>query len=267
MNCLFCNKEGAIFNTVEHIIPESLGNDDLLLEGNVCDKCQNYLSQNENYILSRTPIGFWRTLLSIPTKKNKRPSVDFSKADATKGLIPDYHPANDNVVFQAHDDFTTELIPNASILTQLNQEGKGQAKYIFTPKAIYEIGRFLGKIGLELICKMDPATARNVEFDAIRKFVRQGSLKDLWPVFHANQGTINDLFSYKINNGVAEEEITCYSYSMNKVDTHYLLNLVIGTDSWFLCLNNQFPGETIMSGLSGDGMKILWYPKEQWRKS
>ena len=58
--CLFCGNDGP-FTTVEHIIPESLGNDDLVLEGEVCDSCQRYFGKEvEKYVLSHTPLAFWR---------------------------------------------------------------------------------------------------------------------------------------------------------------------------------------------------------------
>ncbi len=37
-SCLFCGSNGP-FLRLEHIIPESLGNDDLVLQGEVCDVC------------------------------------------------------------------------------------------------------------------------------------------------------------------------------------------------------------------------------------
>lgn len=39
MACLFCSSHGRC-STVEHVIPESLGNDDLMLAGHVCDGCK-----------------------------------------------------------------------------------------------------------------------------------------------------------------------------------------------------------------------------------
>ena len=56
--CLFCKLESPA-TTKEHIIPESLGNDDLLLSGEVCDKCQNYFGKEvESYVLAKTPLAF-----------------------------------------------------------------------------------------------------------------------------------------------------------------------------------------------------------------
>ena len=43
MRCLFCKQDSSSTKSVEHIIPESIGNKTLILPlGYVCDKCNNY---------------------------------------------------------------------------------------------------------------------------------------------------------------------------------------------------------------------------------
>src|SRR4051794_37695070 len=65
------------FSTREHVIPGSLGNDELVLIGEVWDACQRYFGKEvERCVLSKTPLGFWRVFLQIPTKKGKLPAVD-----------------------------------------------------------------------------------------------------------------------------------------------------------------------------------------------
>ena len=45
MRCLFCKQDSSNTKSVEHIIPESLGNKTLILpRGYVCDKCNNYFA-------------------------------------------------------------------------------------------------------------------------------------------------------------------------------------------------------------------------------
>ncbi|QAS81262.1 hypothetical protein CO657_22920 (plasmid) [Rhizobium acidisoli] len=47
--CIFCRKSHVAFRSVEHIIPESLGNlsgRHLLPKGIVCDPCNNYFSHS-----------------------------------------------------------------------------------------------------------------------------------------------------------------------------------------------------------------------------
>jgi HNH endonuclease len=42
--CIYCTKTEGSFTSEEHILPEALGNDDLVLEsGYVCDSCNNGL--------------------------------------------------------------------------------------------------------------------------------------------------------------------------------------------------------------------------------
>lgn len=46
MNCIFCKEESSNSRSIEHIIPESLGNKDHVLPpGIVCDKCNNYFAR------------------------------------------------------------------------------------------------------------------------------------------------------------------------------------------------------------------------------
>lgn len=46
MNCIFCEKETSSDRSVEHIIPESLGNKrHILPRGIVCDTCNNYFAR------------------------------------------------------------------------------------------------------------------------------------------------------------------------------------------------------------------------------
>jgi len=46
MRCLFCKCPSDDSKSVEHIIPETLGNaDHVLPRGTVCDKCNNYFSR------------------------------------------------------------------------------------------------------------------------------------------------------------------------------------------------------------------------------
>jgi hypothetical protein len=264
MACLFCNNNSD-FNTIEHIIPESLGNTDLVLEGEVCDRCQKLLGKIEKYVLSHTPIGFWRVLLTIKTKKGNFPFVDFSKPDS-KGAFPDSHSDHDDITVKAHEDFTSELITNKSISEYMNQQGKGKLKYVITPKVIHEVGRFLGKIGLELICKQNRETARQSQFNEMRRYVKEGSLKELWPIFHSSNGKIQDLFTYTVDKSEIREQVMCYSYSLKKIDTYQVLEFNVGTDFWYICLNSMYPTPLILAGFPDKELNLIWYSKEQWKE-
>ncbi|RHJ93598.1 MULTISPECIES: HNH endonuclease [Bacteroidales] len=46
MNCIFCTQNSENSKSVEHIIPESLGNKlTVLSKGIVCDECNNYFAR------------------------------------------------------------------------------------------------------------------------------------------------------------------------------------------------------------------------------
>lgn len=263
IKCLFC-RGGDKFTTVEHIIPESLGNDDLLLENEICDKCQNYLSKIENYVLHRTPIGFWRTLYGIKTKKKKSPQVDFIKKESSKGRLPDSSYHHDNISLQSHSDFSTELVFKDNS-TRIESVEKKQLKYVLTPKALHEIGRFIGKIGVELICLQDRELARSKESNSIVNYVRRGFEDELWPVFHSSDRNMekDPPREYEFINEVLTEVIECYSYRLLEIRDYWVFNLNVGRDSWFICLNQQFPHPTLVAVL-GIKTNILWYPKSSW---
>jgi hypothetical protein len=54
MNCIFCHKISDNSQSIEHIIPESLGNKEhTLWKGAVCDKCNNYFATKMEKELNR----------------------------------------------------------------------------------------------------------------------------------------------------------------------------------------------------------------------
>lgn len=71
--CIFCHKDASTSKSVEHIIPESLGNKHHLLpKGYVCDKCNNYFSVKiEKELLAQPYFVSMRFRNEILTKKNK----------------------------------------------------------------------------------------------------------------------------------------------------------------------------------------------------
>lgn len=46
MRCFFCKEDSSSSKSIEHIVPESIGNKAFTLPcGYVCDKCNNYLAR------------------------------------------------------------------------------------------------------------------------------------------------------------------------------------------------------------------------------
>ena len=74
MNCIFCGQESTYSKSVEHIIPNSFGNNTAILrKGIVCDKCNNYFARKvEQPFLESDAVRKLRQELEIENKKGKR---------------------------------------------------------------------------------------------------------------------------------------------------------------------------------------------------
>lgn len=264
--CLFCGSAGS-FTTVEHIVPEALGNDDLVLCGHVCDVCQAYFGKEiERYVLSKTPIGFWRAHLGIRGKEGKLARVDLSVSEGRKGVLPEWSVHHDSgVAFSAHADGTCSVeISDREMLRQVLSGERRRFQFVFSPKSLVQIGRFLGKIGLELLCAGDPDLARHHQFDELRRYVRYGHRKEIWPIFHANKGTLEDLITREVERGELVERVLCYDYGMHTDGEYWLFSFLTGIDFWVICMNDQFPTPEIREAYPDVDISLLWYPRETW---
>jgi len=186
MNCIFCFEIGP-YNTVEHIIPESLGNDDTLLYKGICDKCQKYFgSKIEQFVLDKTPFGFWRVWYGIKSKEGNLPSIDFSLPEKNKGRIPFISNHHDQKVgFTSHSDGSMSVnLSDYKMIDDIHNGTKNKFIFNLSPKHLILIGRFLGKMAIELIAHKDRELSLNKEFDSLRKYVRYGITKSIWPVLN-----------------------------------------------------------------------------------
>jgi hypothetical protein len=77
MFCLFCKCPSEDARSVEHIIPESLGNTrHVLPRGSICDNCNNYFAREvEGPVLSHRAFRNLRAWNRIPSKKGRLPSL------------------------------------------------------------------------------------------------------------------------------------------------------------------------------------------------
>jgi hypothetical protein len=56
MTCIFCDCNSNDTKTIEHIIPQSLGNVNITLpKGKVCNKCNNYFGRKIEQLLLEIP--------------------------------------------------------------------------------------------------------------------------------------------------------------------------------------------------------------------
>jgi len=269
MSCIFCGSNGP-FSTAEHIIPESLGNDDLILHGYVCDKCQAYFGKEvEKFVLGKTSFAFWRTYLGITTKNKKLPSVDMSQKKTQKGILPAIHPAHDDGIhFIFHDDLSMEVeIDNSDLYEEIIKGNRTHFSFVMTPKILFMLGRFLCKIGIELICLNDSESAYNSNLDQARNYARYGNFKGLWPLFYYTQGSIKDLRCITKEGSDTFEHFDCYAYRIIECSGQYtLFNFSMGTESWVICLNDPYPHPVIRSAFPENDLTLIWYSDEEINK-
>lgn len=169
--CLFCLSNNASFSRKEHVIPESLGNDDLILqEGFVCDSCNQYFgSKVENEVLNNPPFNIERVAADIKTKKGKSP---FAQLGPNFFMYPN---GLDQIVLYG--------IPN-DVYIKMDSEKR---RFILIPKGNNDlcIVRMLLKIGLEALIfsgKFDPYQS---EYNGARRFARYADPGSYWDLGYA----------------------------------------------------------------------------------
>lgn len=185
MRCLFCKQDSTNSRSVEHIIPESLGNTTQILpKGIVCDKCNNYFARKiEEPFLNSTEMLALRFQEAIPNKKNVIPPLN--------GIL------NGNIPIKIYRPFAAQQMPSGIVLEVVSHGDIGADEIhnggqIITPAFMDSmipqnsmvISRFIAKIAFEFLALRlypyeggldylidDPA------FDSIRNYVRKGSSK------------------------------------------------------------------------------------------
>lgn len=246
--CIFCFCKGDMFHTVEHIVPESLGNTDDVLENCICDKCQSYFGKEiESYVLAKTPFGFWRTIAGTVNKKGKKPSFDPFQNPDQKGPIPDFHPYTDNgiIIHPADGESIIEAtITNRELFNRISTGEKTFLKIGMTPKMLIYIGRFLGKIALELWCKTFGNDVFRKDFDELRQYVRNGTTKYPWPILHNH--LLENLLTYNPINPF-EEECVLYAYSFYEIDSLIVFCFDIGNERYSIIINQKYPPSSVFS--------------------
>lgn len=142
-------------------------------------------------------------------------------------------------------------------------------KFVFnlSPKHLVFIGRFLGKMAIELITQKDRESSLNTEFDSLRKYVRNGITKSIWPIL--NGQLIDRLDSWEKGKNLDYESRTIYRYSIIEVYNHLIFIFDIGWDRWGIILNNQFPHPSIIEKLKDNkctNIKFIYYTDSEWQK-
>ena len=186
MNCIFCKKNSDSSVSVEHIIPESLGNTDYTLpRGWVCDACNNYLSRKVEAPFMNSEYGKRiRFEMKIPSRRGRIPVV--------QGFHPQSRCKVDLFVDSDGLNFSASQNEDETRFIQTLRSQRHGSLYIpFSddPNLNYETARFIGKIGLEVLAYRCPEIdgwneeiVNKKELDELRDYVRRGKPGFVWPI-------------------------------------------------------------------------------------
>lgn len=189
MRCLFCKQDSSSSKSVEHIVPESLGNEGKVLErGIVCDQCNRYFGTKiEKPFLDLDEIKNLRFIIIIPSKKNKIPPI--------KCVV------NRNIPATIHRDINpeTNVVTSKLEFSKAGLEENGlhngqrvQIEYASVPRetsleSTFVVSRFIAKVALEMFTfkyiaggNDSDAIVDSESLDMIRKYARYGS-QNVWP--------------------------------------------------------------------------------------
>ena len=187
--CIFCKKDSSESKSIEHIIPESLGNiKHILPRGIVCDKCNNYFSRKiEKPLLNTLYFKYARSLNYIKTKKGKYNSHE------------GYNPQSNTKLEILFSDEGWSIFPSKQKdeekfvdYLMSNNSGTIIVPYPIKPskKDKYIVSRFLGKAAIEALAQrlykikdgLIEVTNKK-ELDELRYYVRFGSQTKIWTYY------------------------------------------------------------------------------------
>lgn len=168
MICIFCLCQKDKQNSIEHIIPESLGGGDwaILPSDIVCDSCNNYFGAKvESKVLQDYPLSLLRLHSGVRTKKRKWAALKHPIGVLTAS------PYN-NVLGL---DPSTEEIEH-----QLLSGTRTQMRIIAETVYPALMCRFLLKIALECVASDCLLDAMTVKYEHSRRFARSPRRGDNW---------------------------------------------------------------------------------------
>jgi hypothetical protein len=184
VRCIFCRATSDNSKSVEHILPESLGNvEHTLPPGIVCDKCNNYFARKiEKPLLESQYFLYARFENIIPSKKGRVPVV--------QGLIPQARSVVDVAI--GEEGLTVLIDPEDVSRFLESTKTKEGTLYILHPTkpegVEHLLSRFLGKVAIEALAHrvlempeaLEVDVIDNEALDPLRAYVRRGSLKVTW---------------------------------------------------------------------------------------
>lgn len=183
MNCVFCKSVSDSSKSIEHIIPESLGNKDHVLQkGIVCDDCNNYFATKIERVLLDQP--YFRNVRHRAQIENKKGNIPFEKGFQ---ISPFATPID---IYIENGQRSIVLPSDADMVSFM--KAKSGAFLIPTIREPEEnnliLSRFLAKVSIEALLywiKNDEDWIDEVmtksELEDIKQYARYGLKAKFWP--------------------------------------------------------------------------------------
>lgn len=229
MRCLFCKKDSSASKSVEHIIPESLGNKKhVLRRGIVCDSCNNYFSREvERPFLESRGVRTLRFNQALESKKGRIPPISGVMTPDIPAIITKYKKPSPFVASVAIPIEAWEAVSNA----------KG-GKLYFPMAHPLPIGgvvsRFVAKVALEFMAARLSPYPEGLEYlcdeeqlDQLRDHARRGSTP-IWPV---HKRRIYDADGKTFSpDGSAEQVVHESDFLVTKSNEWYFVLAIFGEE-------------------------------------
>ncbi len=188
MKCIWCKQNSDSSKSVEHILPESLGNQTHTLpRGWVCDQCNNYFARKIEHPFLDSYYGrAIRFMTGIPNKKGRVPPLVGLHLQSSLPI---------EAVRTLHDDAihfgpTKETdVPNWRDVISQEKNGTLVFRAVFEPENNRTLSRFIAKVAYEvLVSKCIEIDGWNDEIvnlhelEEIRQYVRFNKSSSPWPI-------------------------------------------------------------------------------------
>ena len=202
--CIFCDNP-VDQNSIEHIVPESLGNKNYVLpNGAICRTCNNNFSKFEEKALTKTMLGFERVRMGIPTKKG---NVATAK--------------NGDVSWVGSKDFKKNIITTYGITKEMIEsfnpvDGSYKIRIPDFDKSEMATSRLLLKMGFESLFTSQRKIFNDYNFKDLKEHLTNKNNKD-WPFLTTTNLKLSRFVSLPRFN---------IKHSFNKINTQLLISEV-----------------------------------------
>lgn len=252
MQCIFCHKDSSTSRSVEHIVPESLGNKlHVLSKGYVCDSCNHYFAVKiEKELLEQPYFRSYRFRNEILTKKDKLVKESAIFPSAFKSTEITMQTTDEGIIASFNDEDIVKIINKNGgkgiMITAgtLSPEYPSQIMSRFLAKCAYEYFLYsMGESNYDL-CIQEFLAEDSDQLQSIREYARFGK-GACWQYHQRRIYSEGTLFMDAEHNSPYEplHEMKLFATDVQYLDgglTEVILYyiLAIGGIEYAICLNS-----------------------------